>query len=167
MIRLAFVINLLMFLCISCGSTSASYSSANSKKSGSTASATTKQQKIVKDAKKYIGTRYKYGGTTRRGMDCSGLVYTTFAENNIRLPRTSLAMSSKGKRIKLNQVKKGDLLFFRTGKSSRRINHVGVVSKVSGNKIYFVHSSTSKGVIESSLATSYWNKAFRFANRVL
>ena len=155
---------LLIFACVS---TNGSYSSSKSATVNNSKASSTKSQQIVSDAKKYLGTRYKYGGTTKRGMDCSGLVYTVFSENNVSLPRTSFAMSTKGKRIKLGQVKKGDLLFFKTGKSSRKINHVGVVTKISGSKIYFVHSSTSKGVIESSLATSYWNKAFRFANRVL
>ncbi|WP_010179732.1 C40 family peptidase [Aquimarina agarilytica] len=123
--------------------------------------------RIVQHAKSYIGTRYKYGGTTKRGMDCSGLVYTSFGKENIVLPRTSAAMSTKGKPVKRQHIKKGDLVFFKTGKSFKRINHVGVVSKVSENTIFFIHSSSSKGVIESSLSTNYWAKSFRYAKRIL
>ena len=122
---------------------------------------------IVNDAKKFIGTRYRAGGTTKKGMDCSGLVYTTFNTNGIKLYRTSLDMSKQGKPIKTKEIKKGDLLFFKTRKSSRSVNHVGLVSKVSNGTIYFIHSSSSKGVIESCLKTDYWNKSFRFAKRIL
>ena len=76
-------------------------------------------------------------------------------------------MSKQGKPIKTSQIKKGDLVFFKTGKSSRSVNHVGVVSKVSSGTVFFIHSSSSKGVIESNLKTAYWNKSFKFAKRVL
>ncbi len=55
--------------------------------------------KIVKNAKRFEGTRYKYGGTGKRGMDCSGLIYVSFLEEDISLPRTARAMSLQGERL--------------------------------------------------------------------
>ncbi|WP_010520370.1 C40 family peptidase [Aquimarina agarivorans] len=160
MIKKVLVSIVLIFSLVSCGVL---------KKSPSTyrKSASPKALRVVHHAKGFIGTRYKYGGTTKRGMDCSGLVYTSFAKENIVLPRTSAAMSTKGRPVKKQQIKKGDLIFFKTGKSFKKINHVGVVSKVSGGTIFFIHSSSSKGVIESSLNSKYWAKSFRYAKRIL
>lgn len=151
-----------LFLLTSCGSSKKSTTYKTKKVSTSS-----KSSSIVSEAKSYIGTRYRTGGTTKKGMDCSGLVYTTFNNNGVKLYRTSYDMSKQGKPIKTNQIKKGDLVFFKTGKSSRNINHVGVVSKVSGGTVFFIHSSSSKGVIESNLKTAYWNKSFKFAKRIL
>ncbi|SHI68251.1 C40 family peptidase [Pseudozobellia thermophila] len=126
-----------------------------------------KADHIIKTALKYSGVRYKYGGTTKKGMDCSGLLYVAFGENDIDLPRTSYHMAEEGKRIRLNEVEKGDLLFFRTSKRAKRINHVGMVVAVENDEIKFVHASTSRGVIVSSLREGYWNSAFVKATRVL
>lgn len=126
-----------------------------------------KADKIVTNALKYEGVRYKYGGTTKRGMDCSGVVYVAFGEENFQLPRVSREMAKEGKKISLKKVAKGDLLFFKTRKSYKNINHVGlVVSNVNG-QIRFIHSTTSKGVIVSLLSQKYWAKAFVKAKRVL
>ena len=151
-----------LFLLTSCGSTKKAVSYKTNKTSTSN-----KTNSIVTEAKSYIGTRYRTGGTTKKGMDCSGLVYTTFNNNGVKLYRTSYDMSKQGKPIKTSQIKKGDLVFFKTGKSSRSVNHVGVVSKVSSGTVFFIHSSSSKGVIESNLKTAYWNKSFKFAKRIL
>jgi len=123
--------------------------------------------RIVNTALTFSGTRYKYGGVTRKGMDCSGLVYVAFGEQDIALPRISYQMAEEGKPIKLKKVAKGDLLFFSTGKRSNRISHVGLVVEVDGDDIKFVHSTTSRGVIVSSLREGYWNHAFVKATRVL
>lgn len=123
--------------------------------------------KIVKTAKKFEGTRYKYGGTDKKGMDCSGLIYVSFLEEGISLPRTSRAMSLEGKRLYLKEVNIGDLLFFETNKNRKVINHVGLVVDVDKDGIYFIHSSTSKGVIISSLSESYWYNNFVMARRVI
>ena len=128
---------------------------------------TSKASKIVSYANTFEGVRYEYGGTTKKGMDCSGLIFTAFKNENILLPRVSRDMAKRGKRLKLNAVKKGDLLFFRTNKRQARINHVGLVINTTNNKIEFIHSTTSKGVITSLLSESYWNKAFIEARRVL
>ena len=123
--------------------------------------------KIVKSAMAYTGVRYKYGGTTKKGMDCSGLVYVALQKNDISFPRVSYVMANEGSRIKVNQVQKGDLLFFKTTKRSKRINHVGLVVSNDGDEIKFIHSSSSRGVIVSSLREGYWNSAFIKATRIL
>ena len=122
---------------------------------------------IISNAKKYEGTRYKYGGTTKRGMDCSGLVYTAYLEEDIPLPRTSRAMSLEGKRLFLKEVTVGDLLFFETNKNRKVINHVGLVVDVLPDHILFIHSTSSRGVIISSLSESYWHNNFVMARRVI
>lgn len=124
-------------------------------------------QNILKDAEKYLGTPYKYGGNSSSGFDCSGFTVKVFQENNFKLPRRSEDQSNTGKSIDIQDTKPGDLLFFSTGGGSR-VSHVGVVHNVEDNgEIKFIHSSTSKGVIISSLNEKYWNKAYLHAQRVL
>ncbi len=127
----------------------------------------TKADHIINTALTYSGVRYKYGGTSKKGMDCSGLLYVAFNEHSVSLPRVSYVMAEKGKRIRVQDVTKGDLLFFKTSKTGRRINHVGLVVAVENNTIKFIHSTSSRGVIVSSLREGYWNHAFVKATRVL
>lgn len=126
-----------------------------------------KADEIINTALTFSGVRYKFGGTTRRGMDCSGLLYVAFGEHDIKLPRTSYHMAEEGKRIRIEHVSKGDLLFFRTLRRGKRINHVGLVVAVEGDDIKFIHASSSRGVIVSSLREGYWNYAFIKATRIL
>lgn len=126
-----------------------------------------KAEKVINTALTFSGTRYKYGGTTKRGMDCSGLLYVAFLEHKVSLPRVSYQMANEGSRIQLDQVTKGDLLFFKTSKKSKKINHVGLVVAVEGDEIKFIHATSSRGVIVSSLREGYWNYAFVKATRVL
>lgn len=128
---------------------------------------TEEAETIVKFAKKFEGTRYKYGGTTKRGMDCSGLIYTSFKEHDITLPRTTSGLKSTGDWIDVKAVNVGDLLFFATKKNSRKINHVGIVTNVRTGNVEFLHASSSRGVMISSLAEKYWYFAFVQARRVL
>jgi len=122
---------------------------------------------IINTAFTFSGTRYKYGGTTKKGMDCSGLLYVSFAKHEVNIPRVSYHMADEGKKVNIRNVEKGDLLFFKTRKRARRINHVGMVVAVEGDEIKFIHASTSRGVIVSSLREGYWNLAFVKATRVL
>lgn len=146
------------FILIACG---------GAKKSSVKPLSSSKTDRIIKQAQSFAGTRYKFGGTTRKGMDCSGLIYTAFQNENIVLPRVSREMAKRGKPIKKGNVEKGDLLFFKTNKSSNRINHVGLVTRVDRGEIYFIHATTSKGVLTSNLKENYWNKAFVMTRRVL
>ena len=122
---------------------------------------------VIQNAQDYEGVRYKYGGTTRKGMDCSGLVVTAFKAEAISLPRTTKDLASHGDWIDLKKVAEGDLLFFATKKNSRKVNHVGIVTSISNDTVEFIHSTTSKGVITSSLKEKYWYLAFVQARRVL
>ena len=95
------------------------------------------------------------------------MVITVFSENNYKLPRRSEDQAKEGKKIEIQEVKPGDLLFFATS-GAAKVNHVGIVNEISSRgEVTFIHASTSKGVIISSLNDAYWNKAFLFARRVL
>ncbi|WP_397364689.1 C40 family peptidase [Olleya sp. R77988] len=122
---------------------------------------------IIKTAKSFKGVKYKYGGTTKKGMDCSGLIQTSFLKEDIKMPRTTSALSTHGDWIDLKKVQKGDLLFFATKKGSRKINHVGLVTSARTGRVEFIHASSSKGVMTSLLSERYWYVAFVQARRVL
>ena len=126
-----------------------------------------KTEHIINYAKQFKGVRYKWGGTTKSGMDCSGLVYESFRVHDVYLPRISRDMAKKGTKVPLKSVQKGDLLFFKTKNRRRSINHVGLVIKEKNGDLEFIHSTTSKGVIISSLKEPYWSKAFVEARRIL
>lgn len=126
-----------------------------------------KTDSIINYAKQFKGVKYKWGGTTKSGMDCSGLVYESFRVHNFYLPRISRDMAKKGQKIPLKNAKKGDLLFFKTKNRRRSINHVGLVINEKSGALEFIHSTTSNGVIVSSIKETYWNKAFVEARRVL
>ncbi len=127
----------------------------------------TKAQSIIDYAKQFKGVKYKYGGTTRKGMDCSGLILTTFKAHDITMPRTTKELSVTGNWIDIKDVEEGDLVFFATKKNSRKINHVGIVTSLDNNVISFIHASSSKGVIISSLKERYWYLAYVQARRYL
>ncbi len=121
---------------------------------------------MINNAMSFIGVRYRGGGTTKAGMDCSGMVTAVCDIFDMSLPRSSREMAKVGKKIATEEIQKGDLIFFKTnGKSI--INHVGMVIDVIGDEIKFVHSSTSKGVIVSSTKEPYYSRTFAQANRIL
>ena len=121
---------------------------------------------LISKASENIGTRYRTGGTTTEGFDCSGLMCYTFSSYDIKLPRSSIEMSSYGSRIDTGNAQKGDLIFFKTN-GRRQINHVGMVVEVCGGEIKFIHSSNHGGVIISSTKESYYERNLVQINRVL
>lgn len=161
---------LLLFIVSSCKSKKTYSSKKNqthSVKVNTTAKPTAEAESIVKYAKTFDGTRYKYGGTTKSGMDCSGLIYTSYKKHDVNLPRTTSGLKGTGEWIDLKEVNVGDLVFFATNKNSRNVNHVGIVTNVRTGNVEFIHASTSRGVMISSIAEKYWYFSFVQARRVL
>lgn len=130
-----------------------------------------KYKKVVGDlldeAITYLGTPYRYGGMTRRGIDCSAFVLSVFgAAAGVSLPRVAAAQAKEGDNVAKEDLQKGDLIFFSKG---RGISHVGIVYDIQEDgKVRFIHASTSRGVMISTLDDdSYWRPKFRFGKRIL
>lgn len=110
-----------------------------------------KADAIIKTAKKYIGTRYVFGGTTPKGFDCSGFVQYVFKQNGFAVPRTADEQYKLGQRVKKRvELEPGDLVFFST--YEKGASHCGIYL----GKNQFIHVSSSKGVRIDSLDDSYW-----------
>lgn len=118
---------------------------------------------LIKEAKKWLGTKYKYGGNSKNGTDCSGFVMEVYKSTyDFKLPRTSRDQQKFCKKIKKSQLKVGDLVFFATGKSKNRVSHVGIYI---GNG-EFIHASSSKGVVISKLEQNYYIRTYHSSGRV-
>lgn len=123
------------------------------------------RKKIVEASLEWEGTPYKYAGYSKKtGTDCSGMVLTVYLETTgIKLPRNSAKQAEYCKRIKPSQVLPGDLVFFATGKDPDKVSHVGIMIDDDN----FIHASTSKGVVISSVSTPYYQRTFMGYGRAL
>lgn len=142
-------ISTLILLLTSCGS---------SKKAAAVAKV---ESELEKQYQTYKGVPYRYGGTDRRGFDCSGFVGKVYKDAlRTQLPRSTKQIATMGKKVSKSKLKPGDLVFFRP---SRKYRHVGIYV---GDNL-FMHSSTSKGIIKSNLDNKYWKKKYRYSKRIL
>jgi probable lipoprotein NlpC len=133
--------------------------------SGNTSS-TSFSNNVVSSAKRYLGTPYVYAGNTPQGFDCSGFIGYVYKENGFVLPRRSADIALMGDKISNQNIQKGDMLFFATSGGSQ-VSHIGIVSVVQNSgEINFIHASSSKGVMVSSLNEPYWSNAYLFAKRL-
>jgi cell wall-associated NlpC family hydrolase len=113
----------------------------------------------------YLGVPYKWGGTTRDGMDCSALTRAVYREAyGVELPRTSRQMYRLGKEVPVpTQLQAGDLVFFRIDTSGPGVSHVGIY--VGDGR--FAHASSSRGGVIDPLSSPYFNKRYAGARRLL
>ena len=112
-----------------------------------------------------VGSAYRYGGASPAGFDCSGLMRYVFERQGIDLPRTTGEQSAIGRWIPLDELERGDLVFFAEGDALP--HHVGIVSSRRGEPLAMIHASTSRGVVETEVtASAYWLRRLRFGRRV-
>ena len=127
------------------------------------ASMTKAEKSLVNEATAWLGTPYKYGGNTRKGVDCSGFVYHVFRNSlDISLPRNSGKQHDYCRKISKKDLSTGDLVFFATTKGSKKVSHVGLY--VGDGKM--IHASTSRGVVCQNLSDDYYTRTFVGAGRI-
>ena len=124
----------------------------------------TKREAVINEAiELYLGTPYKFGGSSYEGIDCSGLVMNVYRRAGIEVPRSTREQIKGGERINFRELRFGDVVFFKRS-YHRKIGeslHVGIY--LGDNR--FVHASKSKGVIVDSLNKNYWKRLFLEARR--
>jgi len=119
--------------------------------------------KVVQQALRYKGTRYKYGGTTKHGMDCSGLVARVWSDLKMKkIPRVSSALYNSGRAVHLDELRPGDLVFFKNT-YKRGISHVGVYA---GNNKFIHAANHHKGVTVARLSDPYYQLHYAGARRL-
>lgn len=117
---------------------------------------------LLDEARRWLGTPYKYGGEDKRGVDCSGLVINVYRSAlDIKLPRSSSEQARYCSPLQKNQLMPGDLIFFATG-SSKTVSHVGIY--VGDGRM--IHSSTSGGVVVSDIESDYYVRTYAGAGSV-
>lgn len=120
-------------------------------------------RELVDAALKWIGTRYRYGGDSRNGTDCSGLVMRLYSDVcAVKIPRTTSAQHDFCTRLKRKDARPGDLVFFGSSKSGSSVSHVGLYI----GKGEMIHASSSQGVVVSDIEKGYWADRFKGAGRV-
>jgi len=123
------------------------------------------REDITRQAKKYVGVKYKYAGQSPKGFDCSGFTGYVFEKFDINLSRSAKGQANSGKKISLNNAQKGDLLFF---KKQGNINHVALIVANTKDGIEVIHSTSSKGVMVQNVSkSSYWEPRILYARDVI
>lgn len=138
--------------------------SSRSSDSPSSSENSDKAQEIVDYAKKFLGTKYSYGGSSTKGFDCSGLTQFVFSKFGISLNRTASTQVSQGTPVKRDDLKKGDLVFFDTNGGHNSYSHVGIY--IGDNKFIHAESGSVRRVVISSL-TGYWSRTYMTARRII
>ncbi|TAE32996.1 MAG: NlpC/P60 family protein [Cytophagales bacterium] len=122
---------------------------------------------VINFAKKHLSIRYRPGGTTPKGFDCSGFTRFCFSKFGVNLPHSSAAQGHTGLAIDKAEARPGDLIFFKGHSASgSRIGHVGMITEVVGNKIKFIHSAWSGGIRYDYLHADYYQRRFMGVRRV-
>lgn len=119
---------------------------------------------LFAEASLWLGVPYRYSGNSKSGSDCSGFVGQVFQRvYGKKLQRSSEGQANKDvRKVGKSSLKTGDLVFFSTSQRSKKIDHVGIFLRDG----YFIHASTSKGVIVSHLEENYYKKAWKKGGRV-
>lgn len=123
--------------------------------------------RVITEARKYMGTPYRYGGMSKSGIDCSGLIYHCYKSINVTLPRTAKAQSKIGNSKSWGSVRPGDIVYFKFKQKGEKWFHAGLITYAEKDDIRFIHASTSRGVVESNLMDDYYRKNVKKFRRVI
>lgn len=126
-----------------------------------------KIDRVILEAKKYIGIPYLYGGNSKSGIDCSGLIKNCYETIGINLPRTAKEQSKIGNSKNLGQIRPGDIVYFKFKGKREKWYHTGMITFVGDDDIRFVHASSGRGVVEDSLLSEYYSKNIKKMRRVI
>ncbi len=122
-----------------------------------------RRKAIVDEARNWLGTKYRYGGNDRKGVDCSGMVTQIYLKvANLKLPRNSAQQQQFCQRISKDELAEGDLVFFATGRDKSRVSHVGIY--IGDDRM--IHASSSQGVIISNLNERYYTRHYHSSGYV-
>lgn len=116
---------------------------------------------VTKEAQKYIGIPYRFGGTDTHGFDCSGFIQYVFRQKGISLPRAADQQYRWGKKVSRSSLQPGDLVFFSTYEDG--VSHSGIY--VGGGR--FISATTSQGIAVADMTAGYWSDCYVGAKRVL
>ncbi len=116
---------------------------------------------LISRAKNYLGVPYRSGGISSKGFDCSGFTSHVFSSFGFSLPRTSYGQATVGKNVTVNEMQKGDLIFFK-GRNirSKTIGHVGIVISNKGEPVKFIHASVNNGISIETIDSKYYRPRF-------
>jgi len=118
------------------------------------------RNKIISDAKKHVGTKYRYGGKAPTGFDCSGFVSYVLKNNGVPVSGPSYSQENLGEKISSKQAQPGDLVFFRKTRTGK-VYHVAMVYENNGGQLTVIHSTSSRGVVIDKLyESSYWKTKY-------
>jgi murein DD-endopeptidase / murein LD-carboxypeptidase len=118
-------------------------------------------QLLITTIADWMGVPYKFGGNDRKGVDCSGFINNVFpAVYQLKVPRVTAQIQKQAEPVPRKNLQEGDLVFFKI--NTKEVGHAGIY--LFDN--YFVHASTSRGVMISRLEETYWNKYFVGGGRI-
>lgn len=121
---------------------------------------------VIKYGKKFLGLKYKYGGYTEQGFDCSGYVSYIFHKNGYTFPRSSSGMAVVGEKIDFKDARKGDFIYFK-GRSTKtsRVGHVALIIAADSGIITMMHSCQRGVLIEKYNNNDYYKTRFLMCRR--
>lgn len=125
--------------------------------------------RLIQTAEKHLGTPYRYAGKTPAGFDCSGFVYYCYGSTlGIKMPASSSDYVNFGQAVSKDSAKPGDIIVFKGyNAGGTGPGHVGMITEITANEIYFIHSANRGGIRYDKLSQKYYKDRFLFIRRVL
>ncbi len=164
----ALLIGVCVGVCANTGSENDIFGKSRKKHKKTTYSVDNKIDSIIKFSRTFLGTPYRYGGSTPRGFDCSGFMVYVFKNFSIDLPRTGTEQYHSYASVPRHNIRKGDLVFFAGRRHGKRIGHVGMVisDTIENGRFRFIHSSTQSGIVISDSDEPYYEDRYMSACRI-